>query len=417
MSEAGFATDTSTVLFARGGCIYAVAAECVTKVVAMPTVVFPPLLPEGIDGVAAIGGKVVPILALPATGAGRELVLVTCGGDDYGLCADNVLRMTNRSADISMAQPIDIDALVAGLRLGGANAAPREASSAPAFAEIPSDAASAAAPHSAAIAVETRNANYLLPLDCVIELCESLAIVALPDPRPVFIGAGFHRDELLPVLSLAALLDGAAQDEPASAFVVATAGKSRCILAMKSVSGLARDVDPKRVVDLAALLVDVLPEDARAEAPQPPVATETQASKRYLLVEYAAQACAFALEAVARIHARPPLLGVPGMGATSLAGVAAIGGRILPVLDLGKAFGLSETQSGGSLVELKLPQAETFAVAADRILGIVGLTSDALLRPPESSAISALARIDGKTVWILEPSAMAEHAGWGRHAA
>jgi chemotaxis signal transduction protein len=418
MSEPEITTDKSVVLFARGGRIYAIAADRVSKVVAMPTVVFPPLLPEGLDGIAAIGGKVVPILALPATGAGRELVLVTCAGDDYGICVDNVLRMTNRSADVSMAQPVDIDALVAKLRLAARSAnAPREESSAPALAAISADAAGTAPPRSAAIAVETHNATYLLPLDCVIELRESLAIVSLPDPRPIFLGAGFHRDELLPVISFPALLDGATSDEPASAFVVATAGNRRCILAVKSVSGIARDADPNQVIDLTALLNGVLPEDARTAAPQPKIATEARATRRYLLVEYAAQACAFALEAVARIHARPPLLGVPGMGATSLAGIAAIGGRILPVLDLGKAFSLPEMESGGSLVELKLPQTETFAVAADRILGIVAVASDALLRPPEGSAISALARIDDKTVWILEPSVMAEHAGWGRHAA
>ncbi len=108
---------------------------------------------------------------------------------------------------------------------------------------------------------------------------------------------------------------------------------------MKSVAGIAPGAAPERVVNLDALLADLLPDEAPAEATEPPGVTETQAGARYLLVEHAAQACAFALEAVARIHARPPLLGVPGMAATSLAGIAAIAGRILPILDLGKRSG------------------------------------------------------------------------------
>lgn len=421
MPEPGPQPTKPAVLFARGDKVYAVAAERVAKVVAMPPVVFPPLLPDGIDGVAAIAGKVVPILALSETGAGRELILVTCGGDDYGLRADRVLRLSDATTDVSTAQPVDVDALVAGLRAAAAARAasvPQRDESLPsAFAEDSTDAATAVPLKSAAIVVETGSATHLLPLDCVIELCESLSIVPLPDARPFLSGAGFHRDALLPVVSLAALLDGAAADAPAGAFVVATAGGRRCILAVKRIAGIDRDTNPERVADLAALLANILPEEAPAEATKPPAAAEVQAAGRYLLIEQATQACAFPLDSVARIHACSPLVGVPGMAATWLAGIAATGDQILPVLDLGKAFGLTRAKAGGSLVELQTPQAGTFAVAADRILGIVALTPDALLRPPEGSAISALARIDSRTVWVLEPATMAEHAGWGRHAA
>ena len=300
MPEPGPQPTKPAVLFARGDKVYAVAAERVAKVVAMPPVVFPPLLPDGIDGVAAIAGKVVPILALSETGAGRELILVTCGGDDYGLRADRVLRLSDAMTDVSTAQPVDVDALVAALRAAAAARAasvPQRDESLPsAFAEDSSDAATAAPLKSAAIVVETASATYLLPLDCVIELCESLSIVPLPDARPFLSGAGFHRDALLPVVSLAALLDGAAADAPAEAFVVATAGGRRCILAVKRISGNDRDTNPERVADLAALLANILPEEAPAEATKPPAAAEVQAAGRYLLIEQATQACAFPLE-------------------------------------------------------------------------------------------------------------------------
>ncbi|REF89579.1 chemotaxis signal transduction protein [Methylovirgula ligni] len=421
MPEPGPQAARSDVLFMRGDRIYAVAAERVAKVVAMPPVIFPPLLPDGIDGVAAIAGKVVPILALPERGEGRELILVTCGGEDYGLRADRVLRLADATAEVSAAEYVDVDALVASLRAaaaaGAASVAQRDEGPLSELIEDSADAAPAAPLQSAAIIVETADASYLLPLDCVIELCGSLAIVPLPDSRPFLTGAGFHRDELLPIVSLAALLGGTAANEPAGAFVIVTAAGRRCIFAVKRVAGIARDANPEQIVDLAALLANILPEEAPAEATKPPVATEVQAARRYLLIEHAAQACAFPLEYVAHIHARSPLVGVPGMAATLLAGIAATGDQILPVLDLGKAFGLTRAEIGGSLVELKLPQAGTFAVAADRILGIVALMPDALMRPPEGSAISALARIDARTVWVLEPPMMAEHAGWGRHAA
>ncbi len=429
MSEPDIPQSGSEVLFALGSTVFAVAAQSVVKVIAMPPVVPLPFLPAGIDGVVAISGKIVPLLTLPETAReGRELILVRLDGDDYGLCADRVLRMTANDAAIPAAASsrfIDIADLVAGIGSTEAivpgvstfDIEPRVASG-DGLAETPP---AALAGQSAALAVETATAIYRLPLARVVELRDSLPTIALPDPRRFFSGAAFCGETLLPIICLGALRDGSrADDEPSNAFVVVEAAGRRCVLAVKNVVGIAQAAGPGEVLDLAALLAEVLPESgADAPAPSTLVAETQTAGAQYLLVEYAGQSCAFALDSIARIHAPQPLLRVPSTSATiSIAGVAAIGGRILPVLDLGAQFGLAaETREQSSLLELKSGQGETFAVAVDRILGLVLLTQDELVGAPEGTAIIALAKIDAKTVWVLAPPAIAEQAGWRSHAA
>ncbi len=384
---------------------------------------------QGVDGVAAIGGKAVPLLTLPEKAReGRELILVKHAGDDYGLCVDRVLRMTASDANIpaaSLTRFIDIADLVAGispLEANGPGASKfdikPEVAAADAIAETTLAALTA---QSAALAVETAKTTCLLPLACVVELRESLPMIVLPDRRPFFAGAAFYGETLLPVIRLGALPNGSqADDEPSDAFVVAQAAGRRCVLAVKRVVGITPDADPGQVLDLAALLGEVL---AELEADGPASRTlkvETQAAARqYLLIEYAGQSCAFALDTIARIHAWQPLLRVPNTSTTaSVAGIAAIGGRILPVLDFGKLFGLAALpHEDQRLLELKIQQAETFAIVVDRILGLVSLAQDELLRAPEGTAISALAKIDSKIVWILEPPAIADYADRRLHAA
>ena len=424
MTEPGLLQDTSEVLFAIGDSVFAVTAERVIKVVPTPPIIPLPFSPVGLDGVAAVGGKVVPLLTLPAkTDDGQVLILVRHNGDDYGLRADRVLRMTGRNA--APAHIIDIAALVAAIGLVEARGLGLSGVEIGCDPVSPTERADAApdvrVPRSAALAVETARTTYLLALECVIELHDSMPIVALPDPRPFLAGAAFYGDELLPVVSLGALENGLNADgEPSNAFVVAAAAGRRGVLAVKSVIGLTRDASPDRIFDLDALFNEILPDAAAGIAQRPLVEAEPQSpATRYLLVEYAGQLCAFAMAAVAHIHPRQPLLGVPHLSASaSVAGVTAISGRILPVLELGKLFGFAAApREDHCLLELKLRQAETFAVAVDKILGIVSLAQDMLLRPPEDTCISALAALDSKIAWVLEPQLITEAAGWRLHAA
>ncbi len=115
--------SVSRLLFSLSGTVFAVATDNVIKIIPMPPVTSLPFLPVGVDGIAAVGGKVIPILTLPSADSdGRELVLLKHEDEDYGLRADRVLRIADGSVIASLgvaAQFIDIIELVARVHRNG----------------------------------------------------------------------------------------------------------------------------------------------------------------------------------------------------------------------------------------------------------------------------------------------------------
>jgi chemotaxis signal transduction protein len=426
MSDPASVASEVEVRFALGETIFAVAADSVIKVAPMPPLAQLPFQPMGLDGATAVANAIVPLLTLPASPReGRELILVRHGGHDYGLRADRVLRVTRPNAEetsAAAAQSLDIAALVAAI-------GPVEM---PAPAILRSDAGSrtadpgegpnlneAPASQSSALAVETSGGICLLPLAGVVELFDNLSIISLPDSRPFLLGAAFYHDSLLPVLSLGSLQDPPAiEDGPSNAFVVIAAAKTVCVLAVKKIIGLRHDADPAKLLDLSDLLQNRLPASGVLETNVSPRETETRAAKRYLLIDYAGQSLAFPLDAVVHIHDWRPVLAVPSASGMRLAGVVALGSRILPVLDLATMFGLSDCRGDGQgLLELKLWRNEAFAVPVDHIRGMAAFADHELLRAPDGTAISALAKTGTRVVWMLDPTVIAEAAGWRLHAA
>ncbi|MEJ0052428.1 MAG: chemotaxis protein CheW [Methylovirgula sp.] len=115
--------SVSRLLFSLSGTIFAVAMDNVIKIIPMPPVTSLPFLPEGVDGIAAVGGKVIPILTLlNADSDARELVLLKYEDEDYGVRADRALRIADESVIASLgvaAQIVDITELVACVRRNG----------------------------------------------------------------------------------------------------------------------------------------------------------------------------------------------------------------------------------------------------------------------------------------------------------
>jgi len=97
--------------------------------------------------------------------------------------------------------------------------------------------------------------------------------------------------------------------------------------------------------------------------------------------------------------------------------VAAIGGRVLPVLDLAALLGLNAGPAMQQFIELRSQETGTFVVAIDRVVGVVSIAQDALVPPPEGAAISAVARLGSNLVWILAASLIARRGGWRSNAA
>ncbi len=274
-------------------------------------------------------------------------------------------------------------------------------------------------PDAAALLVETESARELLRLDDVIELSEPLPVVAGEGIAAPFAGTVAHRDAQLPLIDLDTLLGRphADADKHGALAIVAVDGRQYA-LAVKRVIGLSPGADPGHIVDLRALLADLpLAAEPVRVMPAPREPEAAAVSARYLLVELAGRTCAFELMSVVHLHADCQVLRAPNVGDGVAAGVTAIGGRVLPVVDLAARLGLAAKPAMTQFVELRLRPGETFVVAVERIVGIAAIRQDALARPGQESPISAVAQLGAKDVWVLTPSRIAESRPRGSDAA
>jgi len=427
VQSAGDGVVSRAVLFWLGGQCCAVPADRVVRIVPSQQLTLLPFLPAEVPGVIAVGGKVVPVLELrmlldlpEGDHTNGELLLVAIGAESYALRVDRVLQIAAcawTAANLWRDTPvrlIDIDDLLER-RLRGSTAAAWASLDVAQSAPASSQPVRTRSIRGAALAVETTSSRELLPLDVVVELCETLPIAAVPDTAQIFAGAAFYRDALVPVISLDALLGRAPTSQDAwGAFVMVDVDGRRCALAVKRVVGLSPE--PDRVVQLRPLLANLLPEPESGNAPTTRQAAQA-AETRYLLVELAGRKCAFALASVAHIHAACHVVKAPAVAQSPAVGVAAIGGRVLPVLDLAALLGLNAGPAMQQFIELRSQETGTFVVAIDRVVGVVSIAQDALVPPPEGAAISAVARLGSNLVWILAASLIARRGGWRSNAA
>lgn len=410
------------MLISLAGETQAVPADYVTRVLPAPPLRSFPLMPPGIVGVVAVAGKVVPVIDLPIE-EGRELVLANVAGHTYAFRVDKALRFVaaNDGAQVE-ARSLDLSDLIQHAYrndLSANQSLSALAATAPALSrqETSSAVSQPSALQTGALIVETEASRHLLPLSLVGELKETLPIVTLPDSSPHLVGAAFYRDELIPVICLQALLGGKRVDRSSWGGFVVVANDRLCALAVKSVVGLSRDAEATNIVDLKALLEAAMPEADHGRVRE--LSLESQAPTTetpYLLVDVAGQRCAFPIASIVHIRDACRVVDAPTASGSIIARIAAIGGHILPVLDLHSLLGLSANIETNQLLELKAPQMGTFMVAIDSVIGIMPIAQEALLRAPEGTTISAIAETQTKPVWILEPAAIAESAGWSAHA-
>jgi chemotaxis signal transduction protein len=430
---------SKVLLFWQGGECCAIPADLVVKVVPSQPLTLLPFLPKPVLGVVAISGKVVPVLDLhlmldlpSGDQMSGELVLVAMGAETFGLRVDHVLRITAhldqwldtpvRLIDVGdlferhLRERTTALAALVSLDVTRLHAVPGESAA--------QDQATVLGVRGAALAVETARSYEFLPLDLVVELSETLPVASVPDPSPVFAGAAFFRDTLLPVICLDSLLGRPlAPAEARGSFIVVDADGRRCALAVKQMIGLVPDAEPESVIDIRRLLESLLPQTepggraAMVPAAPAPTTQGPAPETRYLMVELTGQMCAFALPSVAHIHAECRVVQMPAATHSAAVGVTAIGGRVLPVLDLAAALGLATGSAPQHFIELKSQQTGPFMVAIDRIVGIAAIGQDALIPPLDGGAVNAVARLGANLVWVLDAASIVEQSGWRCDAA
>jgi chemotaxis signal transduction protein len=258
--------------------------------------------------------------------------------------------------------------------------------------------------------VATPARSHILPLDAIVELSDTLAVGPAPTRTPTIAGTTYFRDEILPVISLDVLLGESEQGERGweerewGGFAVVTVGGRRCVLAVARIGVLARDAEPAAMLDLGALLAGIsLPADDPAPAPVEPGG----AWPRYLLVEIAGRRCALRLDTVERVQDECRIIRAPYRAGSVVAGVGAIEGRILPVLDARALLGLAAPAPAAGFVVLADAELGRLIVAVDRVLGPHAIDDGALQAPPEGLRVGAVAAVDGQEIWVLSAAGLA----------
>lgn len=422
-----------------GGGIWALPAAQVLKVLPHQTIRPSPGLAAAVLGVVAYAGEVLPVLDLHAMlelesprDSGGELLLVEIAGERYAVPVAQVVQILTADEDEiwwrgEKAQLVDLSDLLArtlsarvvaatALAQGGQAAEPAASADIPFLPALNEIRAATAA----SLIVDTENSRERLPLYSVVELCETLPIVAIPDPNPLFKRAAFYRDTLIPVVALEALLGYATSGgEKDGAFVVVDIAGRRCALSVARVVGMSNE--PAAITDLRGLLLDHLPDSEPERAAQSPTrktaAIETE--NRFLIVETAGRACGFALDSVAHIHPAGSIAPTPPLPRAQKIDVTAIGGRVVPVLRLAQELDLKDTASPQQFIEFKTTEAEAFVVAVDRVRGIATIDRKSLLAPPQGSKINAIVKNGGDApmIWIIDPASLLAVAEGSSNAA
>ncbi|KTF69005.1 chemotaxis protein CheW [Sphingomonas sp. HT-1] len=238
---AGTAEAPENVLLLRvGGQRRSLPAAIIREVTRLPRLTRVPHGPSALLGLANIRGKVVPVLSLAEMierprGSEQRLIVVE-DGDLFALAVDRADQLT-QAEDAADVTPLDAAALIA------ASTPPRDARRAPRM-EVEDQQGTGVTPADTVALVVFRLAGqeFALPLDTIDEVLRVPPEVArMPHAEKVVVGSTAVRGELLPVLSLGALLAMPAVDpEARSRIVVARIGGSRVGLLVDAVRGIER---------------------------------------------------------------------------------------------------------------------------------------------------------------------------------
>ncbi|AWB20132.1 chemotaxis protein CheW [Methylobacterium currus] len=336
----------------EGGTRVALPAERVRALAPVPSLTRVPGAPASLAGLADRRGAALPVLDLARLLAPASdpvipsRLLVAEAGEPVGLL---VSRVVGLAADPGGAAILDLPGLVAGLR------PPRSARSAEA--EAGRSGAAPPPPRVALLALTVAGRSYALPLDAV-EAVTRLPDTVAPAPGAGSLGAMPWRGRALPLVSLSARLG-----------LGVTAGRRVAVLrglglAVEQVGPVLRvspgAIDPVpralrrdgSATDLAAgfvrlgdgALVCLLSPQALAGSAEEPPRKAPVAADLEPIVVVAVGGSAYGLPAgaVRRVQRAPDALTRLPRAPDGLAGMLAVRGGALPVLDLRRRLSLDE---------------------------------------------------------------------------
>lgn len=414
MAEIAEAAENVLMLRVAGQSL-SLPTTIVREVTRMPRVTRVPHGPSALLGLANIRGKVVPVLSLAAMtgrpGGSEQRVIVVEDGDLFALAVDRADQLA-RAEDAADTTALDAAALIA------ASITPRAARRAPGVGGADRQETGATAADTVALVVFTlAEQAFALPLGAIDEVLRVPAEVArMPHADTVVVGSITVRGELLPVLSLGALLAMPVGDAAArSRIVVARIGGSRVGLLVDAVRGIERvpetAIDPvpqvltrgsaeariqaicrvddgrKLVSVLAAehlLRPDItarLTQGSAAESPGEAAVDTTGA--QFLLFRIGDGVFAMPIDAVDEVVALPGRLARLPKAPSFVKGVMSLRGAAVPVIDQAERFGeIARAGLRRRVIIVRIGKVRA-GFAVDAASEIVRIASDALQPAPD----------------------------------
>lgn len=458
--RAGAGDDESQALtILVGGERLAIPANDVAEVIRHPAVTRIPLSPPGLLGVANLRGTVIPIVSLSALLGDRAVAsvsrrVVVVGKDrPVGLTVDDVASLDLSSGLRSGKDPvrfIDVDALIAkqfGVlsrpAVQGGSTIPPERDAAD-FAAVPTE---------AFFSFRIAGQEFALPLASVHEVLEvPEAVAAVPQTDNAMLGAITLRNRLLPLVSLAALLDlGAGSTRSKAKIVVALIGGVRVGLVVDGLNAIVRatrdQVDPVPLVltrgrqeaqiqaicrlDGGRRLMSILSTDHLLE----PGLSERLAAKSDTEDELMAEDAAHAeteqfvifqlgeehyglpIDSVVEVVARPDKLTKLPKAPKFVEGVMNLRGQVVPVIDQRRRF---EAQRGaGQKAKIVIVRTATGLAGfiVDGVSEVLKVGASKLRPSPEltsnrSKVIDRIANLelDGRMILLVDPRELLDRA-------
>jgi purine-binding chemotaxis protein CheW len=435
---------------------YALPAQQVAEVIRVPSVARLPNSPTGLMGLANLRGSVVAVVSLPAvlgqprTAEGKAARAIILSGRSQaalvvdavkGLASPEAARIETRQGELTADPgetlagifPIDTDETGTGegvarildietmLSRAFGQAAPRRTVSTGGGTVLPRDDAEERSEGLALITFEVAGQDYALPLEQVQEvIAMPAAVAAVPRAEAALLGIVAHRDSLLPLLSLRALLGFSGEDrrtrekvivtpvgdilvglvadrmgaviradpdliEPSPPMLAARAGGEARIAAMFRGDGgrrLISILSPDRLFreDVMRRL-----HDASGVAGNAAIAPQAAHSEtvEFLVFRLGAESFALPISAIDEVARVPDRMSRVPKVPEFLEGLVNFRGEVLPVIDQRKRFGLvADVGSGRRLIVVR-SQRHRAGVIVDSVSEVLRAPVNAIEPAPE----------------------------------
>ncbi len=376
-----------------------------------------------VDGVPDASGKAVDGKAGGEKVAGGMLLLVHRLGQRIGLHVSDIEEI--RAATADEATMLEIDALPCPDE-GGARPPPSN--------HVEPKPAPADQPEERGLAVAVAGQTLWLPLASVVEVMDRFEAIAVPwaDPRVpeiVIRGASVH-----PIVRIGRLVGqapvgqdaGPGEALPSGPLILVRRAAGPVAFRVDQIGGIVPRGAGPAPVDLDALLAGLPQVGTNSAAVPAGSVADARRSSPYLSFLLSGQACLLPMPVVRAVseHRRPA--GLPRRGGRAsvvqgggiqgggiLAGLRAIRGQILPVLDPCEALGLPRERMPAADIVVAAAGLPSFVLPVHAIDGVVRLTEAAWDGTGRAGLIEGLVRIDGRLSWLLNPAALTAAAGGG----